>query len=310
MAELVVHGENPDTQPRTLVVRVDDKPSPPYADRANEERRVSPGPFTLRLRLAALCTPHGRPLDIYQTLNVIAFAPDGGLKIDPLTVEQPASLPNGTFGWYFGPADLTPLQGMRAVGTSDLAVSGPALQFIHRTNLDPVLAWGMQLTRFETDLPPGKWHLTLWTEAPGDWETLPVLLERRIRINGTDIVLERQSNVEWVNNRYLAGRDMEADPALLPFAALGARRGGLVDADVTLPNGHLVLELAGAGAPTGPRGGGAGYDRPRRHRDLARNAAPRPSRRRPHHRRGGTATTPCCSGANGAGGVPRPISPA
>ena len=54
LAELVVHGNNHAQSPRVLVVRVDDRPSPDYADRVNEERLVPPGPFTLRLRLACL----------------------------------------------------------------------------------------------------------------------------------------------------------------------------------------------------------------------------------------------------------------
>ncbi len=245
LSELVIHGTNSSDHARTLVVRIDDMPDPEYARRVNEERLVPPGKFTLRLRIAALRTPRGQPLNPASLRRVIAFAPDGGVSIDPMTLEQPAGLPPGTYGWFFGPGDAAPLAGFQAVALSDPAVSGPALRQVHRPMLDPVLAWGTRLTKFEGNLPPGKWHLTLWTEDPGEWETLPQVLERRIRINGADVVLERRSEPEWVAQRYMAGRGIEADPALPPFAALGARRGGRVEADVVLPSGHFVIELAG-----------------------------------------------------------------
>ncbi len=245
LADLAVRGVNHNDQPRIIVVRVDDRPSPDYADRVNEERQVPPGPFMLRLRLASLRTPRGRPLDPARPLRVIAFAPDPNIDIAPLAIEQPAALPAGTLGWFFGPADVVPLRGMQAVGIADPAVSGPALRLVHRASQDPVLAWGTRLTRFEAQLPPGRWHLTLWTEDPGEWETLPLVLERRIRVNGQDALAERRDEAGWLRTRYFAGRDREAAPDQSPFEALGARRGGRVEADVSLDDGKLVVELAG-----------------------------------------------------------------
>ena len=48
LAELVLRGENRADAPRRVVLRVDDRATPPYADRANVERLVPPGPFVLR----------------------------------------------------------------------------------------------------------------------------------------------------------------------------------------------------------------------------------------------------------------------
>lgn len=244
-SDLVLLGRNDAAAPRTVVIRIDDQPDPDYAHRANVERTVPPGPFTIRLRLGDLRTPRGVALSIPMLRRALAFGPDAGLHLDALSVEQPASLPDGTMGWFFGPAYAVPLRGFHSVDPSDPALSGPAVRLMQRVSQDPLLRWGMRFTRFETHLPSGRWHLTLWTEDPGEWETLPAVLERRIRVNGADIVLERRSEEEWVRTRYLAGRDHEADPDHPPWEALGARRGGRVDADVTLDDGRLVLELAG-----------------------------------------------------------------
>ena len=245
LAELVVHGVNNAADPKTVVVRIDDRPNPAYADRVNEERLVPPGPFTFRLRLASLRTPRGRALDLTAARSATVFAPAQGPVLDGLVIEQAAALPAGTHGWFFGPADAAPLRGFDSVSVKDPAVSGPSLNEIHRPGQDPVLTWGMRLTRFEGTLPPGRWHLTLWTEDPGEWETLPEVLERRIRVNGSDILLERRDHATWRRERYFAGHDREASPDQTPFQALGAYRGGRVEADVTLPDGHFVLELAG-----------------------------------------------------------------
>lgn len=245
LTELVLQGTNTEAAARLIVLRVDDMEGPDYTHRVNEERYVPPGPFKLRLRLGELRTPRGRPLNADTLVRAILYAPDGGVSLQPIALEQPAALPEGTFGWFFGPPAAAPLAGFQPVLLTDPAVSGPSLRQVHRPSQDPVLAWGTRLTKFEGRLPPGKWHLTLWTEDPGEWETLPAVLERRIRINGADIVLERHTDAEWVAQRYMAGRGVEADPARPPFDALGAKRGGRVEADVLLPDGHFTLELAG-----------------------------------------------------------------
>ncbi len=245
LAELVVHGTNPSATSRLLVVRVDDMDGPDYAHRVNEERYVPPGPFSLRLRLTSLRTPRGRPLDTAALRLAMAYAPDDGITIDPIDLDRPGNLPEGTFGWFFGPEDAVPLAGFRAVPISDPAISGPPLEQVHRASLDPVMAWGTRLTKFVGQLPPGKWHLTLWTEDPGEWEKLPPVLERRIRINGQDITYERRTQAEWVAQRYFAGRTIEADPAKPPFTGLAAHRGGRLEADVVLKDGHFTIELAG-----------------------------------------------------------------
>ncbi len=246
LAELVVTGDNTATAPAPVILRIDDQPGADYAGRVNEERVMPPGPFTLRLRLAALRTPRGRALDAGLPWRVIAFAQDAGVQFAPLRLDVPPSLPAGVHGWYFGPGWSPPLAGFEAVQPGDTGLSGPNVVAVTRPGGDAVLAHGVRLTRFAATLPPGRWRLTLWTEDPGEWETLPPVLEQRVRVNGADLLLLRRSYADWVAQRYLAGRDREADPQAPPFAALGALRGGRVGGVVTVgADGALVVELAG-----------------------------------------------------------------
>jgi hypothetical protein len=247
LAELVVSGENHDAVPRAVTIRVDDHPGADYADRVNEERVMPPGPFTVRLRLALLRTPRHRPLDLAAVFRAIAFAPDGGdVTFAAPRLDTPPALPAGVHGWFLGPAGAVPLRGFEPVAPGDPRISGPHLEQIARPGGDPVLAFGVRLTRFETRLPPGRWRVTLWTEDPGEWETLPPVLQQRIRVNGTDLVDFNRDYPTWIAQRYLAGRAREADPAAPPFAAIGAFRGGRVAGEVTVgADGALVVELAG-----------------------------------------------------------------
>lgn len=245
LAEAVIVGRNDTAAPALIVLRADDMPGADYAHRVNAERVVAPGLFTIRLRLAALRTPRGRPLDLAHLARLSAFSPDGAARFTSLRLVPAAALPPGVLGWFFGPAAELPLAGLIAVAPDDPAVSGPAVRRVERASADPVLRWGIRLTRFETRLPPGHWRISLWTEDPGEWETLPPVLSRRIRLNGRTVLQERRTPAEWVAQRYLAGRALEADPDQSPFAALGARRGGRIDAVVDVPDGRLVLELAG-----------------------------------------------------------------
>ncbi len=245
LPELVLSGENRGTTPALLLLRVDDRASPPYHDRANVERMVPPGPFTLRLRLPLLTTPRGRAIEPAAIRLAIADARDPAMRLSRLTIEGAPALPPGVHGWSFAPEGAAPLSGMTSVAPGAPGLSGGNARHVRRPGEDPILARGMAgVTRFATPLPPGDWKLTLWTEDPGEWETLPQLLEHRVRINGRDVVLFRRTQEEWAAQRYFAGREGEVTES--PWAALGARRGGRIEADVRLaPGEDVVVELAG-----------------------------------------------------------------
>ena len=247
LTELVVSGDNQDVVPHAVTIRIDDRPGADYADRINDERMMPPGPFTVRLRLALLRTPRQRALNLPAAFRATAFAPDGGnVTFAPLRLDVPVGLPVGVHGWFFGPPAAVPLNGFESVTPGDPRISGQHLEQIERPGGDPVLAFGVRLEAFKTRLPPGRWRLTFWTEDPGFWETLPVMMSRRIRVNGVDLALVNRDYPTWVAERYLAGRMREADPAQTPFAAIGALRGDRVSGVVTVgADGELTVELAG-----------------------------------------------------------------
>jgi hypothetical protein len=247
LAELVLRGENRAATPRRVVLRVDDRAAPPYADRANVERLVPPGPFVLRWRLALLETPRRRPLDLTALRRAIAFAPEGlAVTLDSLAVEDPPALPEGVRGWSFAPPGAAPLAGMEAVAPDNPGLSGPGPRYVLRNGEDPILARGMtRVTRFVAPLPPGRWRIALWTEDQGAWETLPPVLEQRVRANGRDIHMLRRDATAWITQRYFAGRDPEPGAMSSPWETLGARRGGRIEAEVEVGAQGLVLELAG-----------------------------------------------------------------
>lgn len=245
LSEVVVLGDNQSDAPRTIVVRIDDKPGAAYADRVNAERIVPPGPFTVRFRVALMATPSGRALEMGRLAAANAWAPGGGVDFTGMGIELPAALPTDVRGWYFGPAAAAPLRGFEEVTPADPRVSGPGVRRIRRPGTDPLLTWGTRLTLFETRLESGRYRITMWTEDPGEWETLPPIIERRIRVNGADLLHYRRDHDWWVRSRYLSGRDREADPNAAPYESISGRRGARVEGEVEVFGGRLRIEMAG-----------------------------------------------------------------
>lgn len=251
LADLVLRGFNHESVPRLIVLRVDDSASPAYANRINAERMVPPGPFVLRLRLSLLTTPRGRLLDTAALRQAIAFIPDRArIDLVPMALEAPPALSEGVLGWSFGPPGAAPLAGFAPIAPADPRVSGPNPQAVRRPGEDALLSHGLRgVTRFATPLPPGDWRITLWTEDPGEWETLPPIVEHRVRVNGRDLLLLRRGPEDWVAQRYLAGRAIEPGRDDAPWDSLGALRGGRVEGIVTVAAEGLVVELAGHPQP-------------------------------------------------------------
>lgn len=238
-----ITGLNPSDSPQIVIIKIADKKNAPYHDRVNEERWVLPGPFTLWVQPAALQTPKGRFLKLDSLVRTTVFSPARLEFTDMREKEAPPPFP---YAFDFGPPDSPIFSGFRGVDpTSPLFTQGTPKAFI-RKGVDSLIRDGIKgVTKFETPLPNGNWMVHLWTEDVGEWETLPPLYERRIRANGKDISVTKQDHATWVSRRYLQGSRDRADH---PWAAFGARRGGLIQAPLTVTNGHLTLEFAGANA--------------------------------------------------------------
>ena len=63
-AVLTIKGENNNKTPVMLIIRIDDSLRPSYAQRANIERMIAPGPFDIQLTLANTLKSDKTPLDL------------------------------------------------------------------------------------------------------------------------------------------------------------------------------------------------------------------------------------------------------
>lgn len=238
-----ISGTNPTPNPQIIITRISDKKNAPYHDRVNEERWVLPGPFKILVQPSALQTPSGRFLSLSSLRETHVFSP---AKVDFKSIIRRETEPISPHAFDFGPDNSPVFSGFNPIApTSPKITGGPAKGFI-RKGVDSLIRDGIKgITKFETPLPNGHWMIHLWTEDIGEWETLPPLLERRIRINGQNLSLTRQNHAHWVKSRYLMGRN---DKGETPWDSFGQRRGGLIQAPITIANGQFTLEFAGSNA--------------------------------------------------------------
>jgi hypothetical protein len=243
-SELRISGKHDGPEPVTLVVRIDDADSSNYATRASPERRIPPGPFTLRVPLTGLKTPIGRILNSAALERIIVFSvpesPD--LRVEQAEIVPPPRLPAGAIGWDLGPEDGLLYPGFRLLGPNDDALQGAQVHVVRRPGSDPLLSDGLVgVRRLVLPVPAGTWRVTLWTEDPGEWEAIPHPLQRRIVLNGDVVHDARHTPEGWIASRYLAGRTSEAVLDGNPWQLHGARRGGRVSAKTRVDAQGLVI---------------------------------------------------------------------
>lgn len=238
-----ITGENRTDAPQIVVIRMDDKQAPTYKDRVNEERWVLPGPFQLIIQPSALQTPSERFLTLNALKKITIFSP---ANISFNTIQPKWNKQNmGELAFDFGSPTSPIFPGFKLITPmSPEIISGNPKAFI-RKGADSLIRDGINsITAFETPLANGKWNLHIWTENIGEWETLPPLLERRIRINGQNASLIRRDHETWVPQRYLEGKNYETEDT--PWKAFGQRRGGLFSTEIIITNKKLRLDFAGS----------------------------------------------------------------
>lgn len=245
---LVIEGRVAADGPTLVVLRIDDDWSDGYASRVNEERSILPGPFRWELPLRGLKTSGGRLLrhDAVRALHVFRASRQGKVELVAFRFEQAPVLPQGSAGFSLGAADAPLFPGFEriAVGDPRLAAGKPVA--IRRPGVDPLIASGMRgVERLKIPWPAGRALVTLWTEDVGEWETLPYALRRRIRLNGVDVYDEALTPQEWIDRRYLAGRDAPYTPGEDAWQTYGRKRGGRISVEVDVGADGIVIELAG-----------------------------------------------------------------
>ncbi|MEM7425728.1 MAG: hypothetical protein AAF441_06505 [Pseudomonadota bacterium] len=251
---LLVEGRVYGEQPVLLVIRADDAASEGYASRYNNERQMPSGPFRIELPLSGLATPDGRVLDPASLSFVTAFTrPELALNISvrKFQILEAPRLPDDAVGLDFGGAGSALFSGFRRVTATDPDARGKVVSEISRPQPDPLTRDGLRGVETVTIPWPHKAaDLTLWTEDPGAWETLPQRAEHRISVNGKVILDHRMSPDEWIRKRYLASRGLELQGEADPWTLYGKRMGGRITARVEAVDGQLVIRLQG-GPPWG-----------------------------------------------------------
>ena len=249
--ELQIEGVVEAASPVVVVLRIDDMQSWSYASRFNGERTLPPGPFRWTLAAKGLRAPDGRQLDHTQVRRVIFFvaAGEGNVTLRRFETVPAKPLPEGAKGYALGAVTAEFPGGFERIAPGDPRIGGGNVVAVQRPAPDPLIASGLRgIERLTLPWPAGRARVTIWAEDPGEWELLPHPLERRIRINGTDVVSERLTPEDWVQRRYLRGLDTEHGAGDDAWTAYGRLRGGMHSVEVETGADGVVIELAGSSA--------------------------------------------------------------
>jgi hypothetical protein len=249
--ELRIEGVVEAGSPVVVVLRVDDVQSWSYASRVNAERTLPPGSFRWTVAAKGLRASDGRTLDHTQLRRLMFFvgAGKGKVVLKRFETVPSAKLPGGAVGYALGAEKAELPAGFERVLVNDSRVSGANLFAVQRPSPDPLVASGIRgIEGLRLPWAGPKAHVTIWTEDPGEWELLPHPLERRIRINGRDVVAERMTPQDWIEQRYLRHINREHGPADDAWTAYGQLRGGMVSVEVDVVADGVVVELAGSSA--------------------------------------------------------------
>ena len=248
--QLHVEGVVHDSTPAALAVRIDDRASNAYATRYNDERKLPPGPFKFTIGLKGLKTPSGRVLDAGTLSRIIVFAWEGkpDVSIVRFEIARGATMPAGAKGYGFGALDAALPAGFERIGPTDARVQGRGpVQVVRRPAPDPLLASGFKnVQRITLPATARRVRVTVWSEDPGEWETLPHPSERRILVNGHVLVDEKRSADQWITERYLRGASIEHTSSDDAWSAYGSHRGNAAAIDLEPGTSGVVIDLAGS----------------------------------------------------------------
>lgn len=250
--ELRIVGKVDTAAPLLIVLRIDDGKSHSYATRYNEERTFPPGRFEWTIPLRGLLTATGRLLDPSDLRGVYLFTSGAGagrVFVERFGTSVAPRLPDGVRGYALGAATAPLPPGFDRIAPGDVRIESGRPVAVRRPAPDPLLANGVRgLERLRLPWAGDRARVSLWTEDPGEWELLPHALQRRIRINGSDVLSEHLSPSQWVSTRYLRGAAVEHRRGDDAWTAYGRARGGRVTSVVDVVDGAIVIELAGESA--------------------------------------------------------------
>ncbi len=230
-----------------LTLRIDDAASNSYASRANIERSLLPGPFHWDLGVNGLRASSGRVLDLKTVRALRLFSTGAGrVSITSFAIQQAEPLAPGALAYSFGEADAPLFPGFERISPkSPMIVAGHATAIL-RPGPDPLIASGIAgIETMKIAWAQPRARVTLWTEDPGEWETLPHPLQRRIRVNGIDVLYQLYKPDEWLQKRYLRGLSAEHTTASDAWTAYGQKRGATISFETEAGSEGIKIELAG-----------------------------------------------------------------
>ena len=246
--QLVVEGTLEGNGSIGVLLRVDDHQSKDYPSRVGIERTLPPGPFRFQVGLDGLRTPNGRTIDVRNVRRIIfgAYPDNRNVVVSRFDLAEVQGLADGAVGFALGAKEATLPNGFERIAPGDPRLSGPAVTAVRRSRPDPLVANGLRgLSRIRLAAPQGRARVTIWSEDPGDWETLPQFLNRTIRINGVSLIADKLTPAEWLSRRYLRGRWQEHDAASDTWSAYGALRGDRRTAEVDVGKEGITIEIDG-----------------------------------------------------------------
>ena len=244
--QVVVEGSLEGSEPVGVLLRIDDLQSRDYPSRVGIERTLPPGPFRFQTAIDGLRTPNGRTIDAGNIRRIIfgAYPDTSKLVVTRFDLVEVHGLADGAIGYALGAKEAALPNGFERIAPGDARLSGPAVAPVRRTRPDPLVANGMRgLSRIRLAAPPGKARVTIWSEDPGDWETLPQFLNRTIRANGVTVVADALTPAEWLARRYLRGRWQEHDAASDTWSAYGVLRGDRRTVEVDVGLDGITIEI-------------------------------------------------------------------
>ncbi len=211
-AILNVEGVNNNKIPVMLIIRIDDSLRPSYAQRANIERMLAPGPFDIQLTLGNTLKSNKTPLDLASLRQAIVFSLDDSadLIIQRFSVDTPPERTTNVLAWDLG-AKFSPVwPNFKRITPQHSALSGRVLTALQRDRhfsiTEGLITDGIKGIEKLT-LPPTKTRstVTLFMHDMGDWEYTPRILSRSIKVNGNPVFDEQINHQQWLSEHYLKG---------------------------------------------------------------------------------------------------------
>jgi len=248
-SEMVIEGENRDTEPRIVILRFDDISSSGYGSRLNIERVVTPGPFTIQLPLYGLKTPSGRIFDWQSWQRFILFDDNEqkDILVNRISISRAANYSSESFGFDLGTANSPVLTGMTQITEAYPGIRGQHMSDRHFASGNAMTSDGIEGIESLTLLVPnGHYDVTLWFTMEGQWENLPRQLNQQIKLQGQSVYDRQLTAQQWLSQHYFMGQNKEAWIDGSPWQLFGDQDYQRVTAEAQVNDGKLYIDMAGA----------------------------------------------------------------